>query len=107
MQLEEEGVFASLWSSVRDVFFPVKLPPLKLESKPIAVVDRMKVKRDPKSTAIAVVLHGLVILLIAFLLAKKIKFAAPVKTQQLSEVIIPPMTPIKAKTMGGGGGQHG
>lgn len=105
--IHEEGTFASLWSSVRDVFFPVKLPPLQLESQPIAVVDRMKVKRDPTSTAIAVVLHGLVILIIAFLLAKKIKFAAPVKTPQLTEVNIPPMAPIKATAMGGGGGQHG
>lgn len=105
--LQDEGVFASLWSSVRDVFFPVKLPPLQLESQPIAVVDRMKVKRDPKSTAIAVVLHGLVILLVIFLVAKKVKFAAPVKQQQLTAVDIPPLAPVKAKAMGGGGGQRG
>lgn len=104
--IKEEGTFASLWSSIRDVFFPVKLPPLQLESKPIAVVDRMKVKRDPTSTAIAVVLHGLVILLIAFLLAKKIKFAAPVKVPVVTEVTMPPMAPVKAQAMGGGGGQH-
>jgi hypothetical protein len=30
MMLEEEGTLASLWSSVREVFFPVKLPPLVL-----------------------------------------------------------------------------
>lgn len=105
--LHEEGVLASLWSSVRDVFFPVKLPPLQLESQPVAVVDRMKVKRDPTSTAIAVVLHGLVILLIAFLVAKKVKFAAPAKHQVVAEVTVPPMAPIKAKAMGGGGGQRG
>lgn len=105
--LQDEGVFASLWSSVRDVFFPVKLPPLQLESQPVAVVDRMKVKRDPKSTAIAVVLHGLAILLIAFLIAKKVKLAAPVKQQQLTAVDIPPLAPVKAKAMGGGGGQRG
>ncbi|HZY61332.1 MAG TPA: TonB family protein [Edaphobacter sp.] len=105
--IEEEGVFASLWSSARDVFFPPKLPPLQLESQPIAVVDRMKVKRDPTSTGIAILLHGLVILLIAFLIAKKVKFAAPVKVPQLTAVEIPPMAPIKAHTMGGGGGQKG
>lgn len=105
--IEEEGVFASLWSSARDVFFPAKLPPLQLESQPVAVVDRMKFKRDPTSTAIAVVLHGLVILLIAFLIAKKVKFAAPVQVPQLTAVEIPPMAPIRAHTMGGGGGQKG
>ncbi|HTD97380.1 MAG TPA: TonB family protein [Edaphobacter sp.] len=105
--LREEGVFASLWSSVKDVFFPEKLPPLVLESKPVAVVDRMKVKRDPVSTGIAVVLHGLVILLIAFLLAKKIQFSAPAKTTLVTEINVPPMAPPKAQAMGGGGGQRG
>jgi protein TonB len=105
--IQEEGVFASLWSSIRDVFFPVKLPPLVLESKPIAVVDRMKVKRDPVSTAIAVVLHGLVILLIAFLIAKKVQFSAPVKAVVVTELTAPPLAPPKAQAMGGGGGQRG
>ncbi len=72
--IHEEGVFSSLWSSIRDVFFPPKLPPLVLESTPVAVVDRMKVKRDPKSTTISFVIHGLVILLIAYMLMKKVAF---------------------------------
>jgi protein TonB len=105
--MHEEGVFSSLWSSVRDVFFPAKLPPLVLESQPIAVVDRMKVKRDPVSSAISTVIHGLIILLIAFLLAKKIQFSAPAKTETVTDVAIPPMAPMKAKAMGGGGGQRG
>jgi len=105
--LREEGTFASLWSSIRDAFFPPKLPPLVLESQPIAVIDRMRVKRDPKSTAIAVVVHGLIILLIAFLLAKKVKFSAPTKAAELTNVSIPPMAPVRAKAMGGGGGQRG
>lgn len=105
--IEEEGVFASLWSSVKDVFFPVKQAPLVLESKPIAVADPMRVKRDPKSTAVAVVVHGLIILLIAFLLAKKVQFAAPVKTVQLTDLTIPEKAPPRATMMGGGGGQRG
>ncbi|MDQ2833056.1 MAG: TonB family protein [Acidobacteriota bacterium] len=105
--IEEQGVFASLSSSLRDVFFPVKQPPLVLESQPIAVADPMKTKRDPVSTAIAVVLHGLVILLIAFLLAKKVQFAAPVKTVEVTELTVPPQAPPKSQSMGGGGGQRG
>jgi len=105
--IKEEGVFSSLWSSVRDVFFPVKLPPLVLESKPVAVVDRMKIKRDPTSTAVAVVLHGLIILLIAFLIAKKVQFAAPAKVEQITALTAPPPAPPKAQVMGGGGGQRG
>jgi periplasmic protein TonB len=105
--IEEEGVLKSLWSSIHDVFFPTKLPPLVLESKPIAVVDRMRIKRDPKSTAVAVVIHGLVILLIAWVLVKKIPLAAPAKTTLVTEVNVPPMAPMKAQSMGGGGGQRG
>ena len=68
----EGGVFSSLVSSFRDVFFPAKLPPLELTSQPIPVVDRMAVKRDPVSTAIAIAVHVVVILLIAVLIAKKV-----------------------------------
>ena len=105
--VEEEGIFASLVSSVRDAFFPVKLPPLVLESQPIAVVDRMAVKRDPKSTAVAVVLHALVIGLIFYLVAKKVQFSAPQKPALLTNLEVPPpiKMPPKATTMGGGGGQ--
>jgi protein TonB len=105
--IDEEGVFSSLWSSIRDVFFPAKLPPLVLESKPIAVVDRMKVKRDPKSTAIAIVLHGLAILLIAYILLKKIPLSAPARTTLVTEIAVPPKAPPKLEAMGGGGGQRG
>jgi periplasmic protein TonB len=105
--IEEDGVFASLWGSVRDVFFPVKLPPLVLESQPIAVIDRMKTKQDPVATASAIVIYGLLILLIAFLIAKKVQFAAPVKTVLVTDLTVPPPAPPKASAMGGGGGQRG
>lgn len=107
-ETKEEGVLGSLWGSLRDVFFPVKLPPLVLESKPIAVVDRMAIKRDPKSTAIAVVLHALVILLIAWMLAKHISMGTKAVTTLVPvDLQVPPMAPVKAQTMGGGGGQRG
>jgi periplasmic protein TonB len=105
--VEEEGIFASLRNNFRDAFFPEKLPPLELQSKPIAVVDRMRVKRDPTSTAIAVVVHGLVILLVAFLIAKHVQIGSKAKTTLVTEVTVPPMAPPKAAQMGGGGGQRG
>lgn len=107
-EMKEEGVFSSLWNSLRDVFFPVKLPPLQLESKPIPVIDRMAVKRDPKSTAIAVVLHVLVILLIGYLLAKHVAMGTKsVTTLVPVDLVVPPPAPPKANAMGGGGGQRG
>ena len=107
----EQGVFQSLISSVRDVFFPVKLPPLVLESQPIPVVDRMAVKRDGKSTAIAVVIHALVIALIGYVLARHVGIItdpSKVPTIALLEPPPPPpKAPPKAQLMGGGGGQKG
>jgi len=109
-ELKDEGPFASLLSSFRDVFFPEKLPPLVLESKPVAVADPMRTRRDPKSTAFAVVIHAVLIALIAFLIAKKVQLAAPVQTVQLTQLAAPPPPPppvaLKKDIMGGGGGQH-
>src|SRR5579871_2869647 len=44
---EEKPIWTGLYESIRDVFFPVKLPPLELTSTPIPVPDRMKVKANP------------------------------------------------------------
>ena len=72
--------FQSLVQNFRDAFFPEKLPPLELESRPIAVKDPMAVKRDPVSTAVAVGFHALVLLLIIWMSAKAIKtIVAPPK----------------------------
>jgi len=107
MMLHEEGTLASLWSSIRDVFFPAKLPPLVLESKPIPVVDRMKTRQDPRATAASIVIYGLLILVIGWMVKQHVQFAAPNKTPQITELSTPPpMAPAK-NTMGGGGGQRG
>ncbi|HEY0307408.1 MAG TPA: energy transducer TonB [Acidobacteriaceae bacterium] len=105
--LEEEGVIASLWTNLHDAFFPPKLPPLVLTSKPIAVPDRMKVKRSPASVATAIVVHALLFLLIGFLLAKKIlKLSAPPPKVATIVDLNTPVAPPGAKPMGGGGGNH-
>jgi periplasmic protein TonB len=107
-EMTEEGVLTSLWHSIRDVFFPVKLPPLVLESTPIPVVDRMAVKRDPTSTAIAVVIHALVIGLIAWMMVKHISMGTKAVTTLVPvELLTPPPAPPRAQAMGGGGGQRG
>jgi protein TonB len=45
--VEDKNIFSELFETFRDVFFPPKLPPLVLTSKPIPVPDRMAVKRNP------------------------------------------------------------
>ena len=108
-EIREEGILASLVSSFRDVFFPAKLPPLVLESQPIAVPDRMATQRSPTSTAVAVGVHVLVIALIAFLVAKHVQLAAKPAVQVTALTAPPPPPPPvlpKAEKIGGGGGQH-
>jgi protein TonB len=101
----EEGVFASLWCNLRDVFFPVKLPPLVLESKPIPVIDRMATKQDPRATVSAFVIY-LILIGLFLLAANKLHQIAVQKAMLVTELTPPPMDPALNK-MGGGGGQKG
>jgi protein TonB len=107
MLMQEEGTFASLVSSIRDVFFPQKLPPLVLESKPIPVPDRMKTRQDPRATAASFVIYAILIGVIAWMLDRKVHFAAPVKQILVANLTPPPEMPKMQDRMGGGGGQRG
>lgn len=108
LRVAEASVFSSLGNSLLDAFFPKKLPPLVLESTPVPVVDRMAVKRDPKSTAIAIVLHALVIGLALFLLARKVMTVVQPKPTTIVSLDAPtPLASPRPKVMGGGGGQKG
>jgi protein TonB len=106
LMLEEEGTLASLWTSLREVFFPVKLPPLVLESKPIPVVDPMATKQDPRATASAIVIYAVVIAICLAWGTHKFHQYEMQKAMELTEVTPPPMDPALNK-MGGGGGQRG
>jgi periplasmic protein TonB len=107
-EIKEQGVMGSLISSIRDVFFAPKLPPLVLQSKPIAVPDRMATKRSPASTAFAVGVHVVIILLIALFIASQVNVITQAKKHATAIVAAPPPPPIapKLEQIGGGGGQH-
>jgi protein TonB len=106
-ELKEEGTFASLMSSFRDVFFPAKLPPLVLESKPIYVADPMATKMSKSSVAGSITFYALLILLIAFLIRNHVPFVShpPIALTQLTVPPPPPVAP-KVEKIGGGGGAH-
>jgi protein TonB len=104
---KQEGVFTSAWSSLRELVWPRKLPPLVLESQPIPVVNRMAAGRSYRSTAWAVGAHAVAILLILYLVKSHVQFAAPVKIARAVELAVLRNAPVKIKTMGGGGGQRG
>jgi protein TonB len=108
-EVKDEGVFASLISSFRDVFFPEKLPPLVLESTPIAVPDLMATKMSKKSVAMSVTFYAILILLIGILIRQHVQLAAPPQPM-LTQLTAPPPPPPplapKQTQIGGGGGQH-
>ena len=107
-EIKEQGVLGSLISSIRDAFFAPKLPPLVLQSKPVAVPDRMATKRSPASTAFAVGVHVIIILLVALFIANQVKVMNAPQKDVSAIVAAPPPPPIapKLEQIGGGGGQH-
>jgi protein TonB len=103
---DEKSVFAGLWESVRDVFFPVKLPPLELTSKPIPVPDKMAVKTNPWAIGIASAVNISILLVILFFVGRKIVEA--VKPSLLAANIdISDFNAPKATNKAGGGGGGG
>jgi TonB family protein len=106
----------SLWNSLRDnvraVFFPEKLPPLRLTSRPVPVRDIWgEYDYKKQSASVSLVVH---ILLVAGLIGLSIWGARAVKNmekpKETVQLIAPdldpmlPITPKKQQTMGGGGG---
>ena len=75
---KEEPIWKTLAGSIQDLFFPRKLPPLELTSKPIAVKDPMAVKRGPLSSALSVGAHVLIIGLIVLAIIEARIHARPV-----------------------------
>ncbi len=100
---EEKPLWKDLYESVRDVFFPPKLPPLVLTSTPIPVPDRMAVKRNPWAVGISSTVNLLILAIVLYIGVRKIV-----------DVVTPPttVTPVqltdyrgpKAPSAAGGGG---
>jgi len=110
-EITGKSVFGSLIDSLHDLIHPPKLAPLKLSSVPIAVPDRMAVKRDPKALALAIAINGLIALSLIWLGTRKVVSMvapAPVRVISLADPLPPPplpKAPPKALVMSGGGGQ--
>jgi TonB family protein len=103
---EEKPLVADLWASIRDVFFPVKLPPLQLTSTPIPVPDRMAVKTNPWAIGISSVINGLILCVILFFVGREVIKA--VKPSLLdTNIDIGDYNAPKSDTKAGGGGGGG
>jgi TonB family protein len=103
----DEPVWKTIAGNIRELFHPVKLPPLELTSTPIAVKDPFAVKRDPVSSGVSIGVHILIIALIAwFLYMAHLHIKAITKVAIVTPVDTQPFLPIapKGPVMGGGGG---
>lgn len=104
--VEFEPAWKTLADSISDLFYPKKLPPLELTSKPIAVKDPMAVERNPTSSAVSFGLHVLLIgaIIAAFLIGRAKLKAKP--HEQVTAIEVAPYLPIApaGPKMGGGGG---
>jgi TonB family protein len=103
---EEKPIWTGLYESIRDVFFPIKLPPLELTSTPIPVPDRMAVKANPWAIGTAGVVNIAILLVLLFFVGKKI-----LETPKPAVAVVPIdvtdfnlKAPKAANTAGGGGG---
>ncbi len=102
---EETPVWRTLYDNLRDVFFPVKLPPLQLTSTPIPVPDRMAVKANPRAIGISTTLNILIVLFAIWLGIKVHKIVKPpLQTVNIDVGNFDLKAPKAANSAGGGGG---
>ena len=103
---DEKPIWTGLWESIRDVFFPVKLPPLELTSTPIPVPDRMAVKPNPWAIGISSTVNLTILLIVLFFVGRKIVEA--VKPNLIATNIdVGDYNAPKSDTKAGGGGGGG
>ena len=101
-------MLASLMESLHDLLRPPQMPPLQLSSAPIAMQDPMALKRDPRATALAVAINGLILVTIVWFGTHQVGavvLANPVKVVTLIDPPpLLPKAPPEAVVMSGGGG---
>jgi TonB family protein len=101
---EEKPIWVGLYESIRDVFFPPKLPPLKLTSTPIPVPDRMAVKPNPWAIGISTTVNLAILLVILFWVGKKIIETVKPNLSLTNVEVSDFIAPKAANRAGGGGG---
>lgn len=104
---EEKPIWAGLYESIRDAFFPVKLPPLQLTSTPIPVPDRMAVKANPLAIGLSTAFNLTILLLMLFMLGRSIINAVNKPNLTATNIDISDFDALKARQAAGGGGGGG
>ena len=102
--IEEKPIWVNLYESIRDVFFPPKLPPLELTSTPIPVPDRMAVKRNWWAVGIALIIEVAILLVLLIFMGKQILEAVNKPKLQVTPIDVTDFIAPKALNAPGGGG---
>jgi protein TonB len=102
--VEETPLWIDLYESIRDIFFPPKLPPLELTSTPIPVPDRMAVKRNWWAVGSALIIEVAILLLVLLVMGKKILDAVNKPRVIVTTIDISEFKAPKANIDAGGGG---
>jgi TonB family protein len=101
---EEKPIWVGLWESIHDVFFPPKLPPLELTSKPIPVPDRMAMKPNPWAYGTSLTINLTIAAILLFFVGKQIIEAAKPPVVATNIDLTDYQGPKKVNMAGGGGG---
>ena len=103
---EEKPIWTGLYESLRDAFFPPKLPPLELTSTPIPVPDRMAVKTNPWAVGTATVVNGAILALVLFMGVRAViqRVAPPPTITPIDVGSFKLDAPKSSQAAGGGGG---
>jgi len=101
---EDQPIWTGLYESLRDVFFPQKLPPLELTSTPIPVPDRMAVKANPWAIGISTTVNLTIVAILLFFVGKHLIEQAKENTLMMNIDVSEYKAPKADKMAGGGGG---
>ena len=104
---DERPIWVDLWESVKDVFFPRKLPPLELTSSPIPVPDRMAVKPNPWAIGISTTVNLSILLLVLFFLGRQVIQQIIKPKENLTSIDVGDYNAPRAMNKAGGGGGGG
>jgi hypothetical protein len=104
---EEKPLWTGLYESIRDVFFPPKLPPLELTSTPIPVPDRMAVKPNPWAIGISTTINVTIVVIALFFVGKKIIDTVKENALTATSIDVGDFKAPKSNSTAGGGGGGG
>ena len=104
--VEEQPIWLGLYESLRDHFFPPRLPPLELTSTPIPVPDRMAANTNPWAVGRATLVNGGIVALLLLVGMRAIVQPAPRPGPGIKFTLddLPLFAPPKSDAAHGGGG---